>query len=101
MAQSPNSFHEDVIYFADWDDPTTDIDTGLFLNQELLIREGVSTVGGFVASPNGSQGNLCLAGSIGRYVGAGQIQNSGPPWSQDNPTARRITPRALVNGLAR
>ena len=32
---------------------------------------------GFVTNPNGSQGNLCLSGAIGRYVGPGQIQNSG------------------------
>lgn len=32
---------------------------------------------GFVANPGGSAGNLCLSGAIGRYVGAGQIQNSG------------------------
>jgi hypothetical protein len=32
---------------------------------------------GFVANPGGSQGNLCLGGAIGRYVGTGQIQNSG------------------------
>jgi hypothetical protein len=32
---------------------------------------------GFVANPGGSAGNLCLGGSIGRYVGPGQIQNSG------------------------
>ena len=32
---------------------------------------------GFVAGPGGSQGNLCLGGAIGRYVGPGQIQNSG------------------------
>ncbi len=31
---------------------------------------------GFVANPSGSAGNLCLSGSIGRYVGPGQIQNS-------------------------
>ena len=30
-----------------------------------------------MANPAGSAGNLCLAGSIGRYVGPGQIQNSG------------------------
>jgi hypothetical protein len=33
---------------------------------------------GFVANPGGSQGNLCLGGAIGRYVGPGQIKNSGP-----------------------
>lgn len=32
---------------------------------------------GFVTQPGGSQGNLCLGGSIGRYVGPGQIMNSG------------------------
>ena len=32
---------------------------------------------GFIANPGGSTGNLCLGGSIGRYVGPGQIQNSG------------------------
>jgi len=32
---------------------------------------------GFVATPGGSQGNLCLGGTIGRYVAPGQIQNAG------------------------
>ena len=32
---------------------------------------------GVVTTPAGSQGNLCLGGSIGRYVGPGQVQNSG------------------------
>lgn len=32
---------------------------------------------GFTPNPGGSQGNLCLSGSIGRYVGPGQVQNSG------------------------
>ena len=32
---------------------------------------------GFVQNPGGSAGNLCLGGSIGRYVGPGQIKNAG------------------------
>jgi hypothetical protein len=36
-----------------------------------------STSQGSVAQPGGSQGVLCLSGSIGRYVGPGQIMNSG------------------------
>jgi hypothetical protein len=36
-----------------------------------------SATQGFVQNPGGSQGNLCVSGSIGRYVGPGQIQNSG------------------------
>ena len=32
---------------------------------------------GLVMNPGGSQGNLCLSGGVGRYVGAGQITGSG------------------------
>jgi hypothetical protein len=32
---------------------------------------------GSISQPGGSQGLLCLGGSIGRYVGPGQIRNSG------------------------
>jgi len=32
---------------------------------------------GVIMNPGGSQGNLCLTGAIGRYVGPGQIKNSG------------------------
>jgi hypothetical protein len=32
---------------------------------------------GLVIGPGGSMGNLCLGGSIGRYVGPGQIKNTG------------------------
>jgi len=32
---------------------------------------------GMINQPGGSQGVLCLGGSIGRFVGPGQIQNSG------------------------
>ncbi|MEM9378768.1 MAG: hypothetical protein AAGB93_02385 [Planctomycetota bacterium] len=36
-----------------------------------------STAQGLVTNPGGSDGNLCLGGSIGRYVGPGQILNAG------------------------
>jgi hypothetical protein len=36
-----------------------------------------STMQGNVPQPGGSLGVLCLGGSIGRYVGPGQIQNTG------------------------
>jgi hypothetical protein len=32
---------------------------------------------GFTANPGGSMGNLCLGSPIGRYVGPGQIKNTG------------------------
>ncbi len=37
----------------------------------------VSESQAFAANPGGSQGNLCLGGSVGRFVGPGQVQNSG------------------------
>jgi hypothetical protein len=37
----------------------------------------VSRLQGLVMNPAGSAGNLCLSGAIGRYVGPGQIMNSG------------------------
>ncbi len=36
-----------------------------------------STDRALIAMPGGSQGTLCLGGAIGRFVGPGQIQNSG------------------------
>lgn len=36
-----------------------------------------STSQGMVTNPGGSAGTLCLGGSIGRFVGPGQVQNSG------------------------
>ncbi|MEL6431617.1 MAG: VCBS repeat-containing protein, partial [Planctomycetota bacterium] len=37
----------------------------------------VSATRGFVANPGGSAGNLCLGGTLGRFVAPGQIMNSG------------------------
>ncbi|MFT5734573.1 MAG: hypothetical protein ACJA2W_002526 [Planctomycetota bacterium] len=37
----------------------------------------VSNSTGFVVGPGGSSGNLCVVGNVGRYVGSGQIMNSG------------------------
>ncbi|MEM9380505.1 MAG: hypothetical protein AAGB93_11200 [Planctomycetota bacterium] len=41
---------------------------GFFLTSQTQSPPGM---------PPGSQGNLCLGGEIGRYVGPGQVQNSG------------------------
>jgi hypothetical protein len=35
-----------VFYFGDWDNPNTDVDSGLFLNDELLVEEGVTVIAG-------------------------------------------------------
>lgn len=35
-----------VLWFGDWDNPDTSIDSGLFLNDQLIVQEGLSTIGG-------------------------------------------------------
>ncbi|MEM9381165.1 MAG: hypothetical protein AAGB93_14530, partial [Planctomycetota bacterium] len=54
---------------------------------------------GFVPNPGGSSGNLCLGGAIGRYVGPGQIQNSGGSGeiSLTLDLTRHPTPSGLVS----
>lgn len=37
-----------VLWYGDWDDPDTDIDTGLFLENRLLVQEGVTEIDGVV-----------------------------------------------------
>jgi hypothetical protein len=49
----------------------------LSLPQSVFGYFLTSRVQGSVANPGGSTGNLCLGGAIGRYVGPGQIQNTG------------------------
>ena len=44
----PMSDDGDVLWFIDWDDPNTDIDTGLMFNDELFLHEGVSMLGGLI-----------------------------------------------------
>lgn len=53
---------------------------------------------GFVAGPGGSQGNLCLGGAIGRFVGPGQVLNSGAAGSFTLPVNLSVvpTPTGLV-----
>ncbi|MEZ6014839.1 MAG: hypothetical protein R3F49_06990 [Planctomycetota bacterium] len=56
---------------------------------------------GQVAQPGGSQGVLCLAGSIGRFVGPGQIVNSGVGGSFELPLdlAALPTPTGPVSAV--
>ncbi|QDV05547.1 hypothetical protein Poly30_10450 [Planctomycetes bacterium Poly30] len=57
---------------------------------------------GMVAQPGGSQGVLCLGGAIGRYVGPGQIANSGSlrTFQLDLDLSAMPTPNGLVPALA-
>ena len=58
----------------------------------------VSATQGFTAMPGGSMGNLCLGGQIGRYIGPGQILDSGAVgrFSLALDLTRTPTPTALV-----
>ena len=47
---------------------------------------------GFAANPQGSFGNLCLQGPIGRYVGPGQIMNTGASGSFSLQIDLTVTP---------
>lgn len=36
----------EVLWYGDWNDPNTDVDSGLFLDEALIVQEGVTTVDG-------------------------------------------------------
>jgi hypothetical protein len=57
-----------------------------------------SRMQGLANQPGGSQGVLCLGGAIGRYVGPGQIQNTGVEgfFSLELDLAQTPTPTGLV-----
>ncbi|MEM6570219.1 MAG: hypothetical protein AAF957_17545 [Planctomycetota bacterium] len=57
---------------------------------------------GLVNQPGGSQGVLCLGGEIGRYVGPGQILNSGAAglFSLELDLAQTPTPTGFVSVIA-
>ncbi len=58
----------DVVWYADWDDANTDIDTGLFVNNTLLIQEGVTMVNGLlVDTVRGVEDGYHMSNN-GRYI---------------------------------
>ncbi|MEZ6015448.1 MAG: hypothetical protein R3F49_10065 [Planctomycetota bacterium] len=84
--------------------------TAVVANNNLVLSASVlpsnsfgffmtSRTQGFVQSPGGSQGDLCLGGSIGRYVGAGQVLNSGVAGAFSLPVDLTLhpTPTGLVS----
>ncbi len=52
----------DVVWFGDWNDPDTTRDTGIFMNDQLLVQEGVTMVGGLLlTSISAVQDNLAMS----------------------------------------
>jgi hypothetical protein len=58
----------EVLWYGDWDDPDPDIDSGLFVNDELIVQEGVTIVSGrTVDTLRGVESGYAMSPS-GRYV---------------------------------
>jgi hypothetical protein len=76
----PNSTGQSGLMSATGSNPVLANDVTLFASQIPHNSFGfflASRTQGHVAGAGGSQGVLCLGGAIGRYVGLGQIRNSG------------------------
>jgi hypothetical protein len=58
----------EVLWYGDWDDPDLDSDTGLFLDDALLVREGVTTVGGVFVEQIGAVPGSFTISPNGRFV---------------------------------
>lgn len=58
----------DVLWYGDWNDLNTDIDTGLFLNQNLIVQEGVTTVGGVPMDTISSGSDAFEMSDNGQYI---------------------------------
>ena len=57
-----------VLWYGDWDDPDTNVDTGLFVDDQLLVQEGVTTIGGdLIDTLRGIQDGYAISPN-GRYV---------------------------------
>ncbi len=74
--------------------------TATGLPQQSTVFFLASRTPGVVVGAGGSQGDLCLGGSIGRYVGPGQVGNSGVQgtFSLGIDLAQMPTPTGLVIG---
>lgn len=58
----------DVLWYCDWDDPDTTRDTGLFVNDRLVVQESVTTVGGFpLVALRGIQSGYAMSDN-GRFI---------------------------------
>jgi hypothetical protein len=81
-----------VVWYGDWDDPNTDVDSGLFLDDELLVQEGVTTIDGIIVDRlRGIENGYRMSGN-GQFIifeailldgrqGAFLIEIQGPcPW---------------------
>lgn len=103
---NPNSTGEEASIFIGGSLLVADNDVTLVASDLPPNQFGIfvnSQVQGFVQNPGGSQGNLCLAGGIGRFSRPGEIKNSGSCGSfllqvDLNDVARPSGPVAILPG---
>ena len=58
----------DVVWIGDWDDPVTTQDVGLFYNGQLLVQEGVTTVGALTVESIATVQDNFAVSADGRYI---------------------------------
>jgi len=58
----------EVLWFGNWDDADLSVDEGLFIDDELIVQEGVTTVGGVVIESLASSQDSYAMSPNGRYV---------------------------------
>ena len=58
----------DVVWIGDWDDPVTTQDVGLFYNHQLLVQEGVTTVGALTVESIATVQDNFAVSADGRYI---------------------------------
>jgi hypothetical protein len=57
-----------VLWYGDWDDPNLDVDTGLFLDDDLLVQEGVTMIDGLLVDTIASGQDAFEMSENGLYV---------------------------------
>ncbi|MFK7930760.1 MAG: hypothetical protein AB8H79_21435 [Myxococcota bacterium] len=57
-----------VLWFGRWSDPDSDRDEGLFLEDELIVQEGVSVIGGWLVNDVGDQSDNYRVSPNGEWI---------------------------------
>jgi len=65
-----------VVWWGDWNDPDTTKDTGIFWNDQLIVQEGVTLIGGFTLSAiSGVESNISMSDNGQWIVFEGTLSN--------------------------
>ncbi|UCF66750.1 MAG: hypothetical protein JSV80_13325 [Acidobacteriota bacterium] len=99
-----------VLWYGDWNDPDTGLDTGLFLNDLLLVQEGVTLIDGLLVQGIGNIAETFAISDDGQYVifeatleggleGAFLIEVDAPKPVPDGDTVAGTQSTAVSNGV--